>query len=84
MRRATVWWGDAHSSSSEFNEEGILEQHRAINLASTGWIVRRNAKGVTLVLEYTADESMANSRPYAKIQFIPRGMIQRIEWLEPK
>jgi len=84
MRRATVWWGDAHDCDEDFTQEQIDNQHVPIFDGATGWVARSDAQGVTLVMRWAPPSENPKTKPvpYRIRLFIPRKMIQRIEWLE--
>jgi hypothetical protein len=86
MRRATIWWHDAHSCDDDFTQGEIDSRHAPIFDGATGWVVRSDRDGVTLVMRWSPLEYNPKPQPdpYRVSLFIPRKMIQRIEWLEPK
>jgi len=86
MRRATVWWGDAHHDMSDHDADEIEKRHRPIIVATTGWVVRSDRIGISLVLDWKSHGENVGfyGYDYRGHHFIPRKMIQRIEWLEPK
>ncbi len=81
MKRATVWWEDAHTSTRDFSDADLDQIHEPIVFGATGWVVRSNRKGITLSTDWSPGASGYD--PYKAPSFIARGMIQRIEWLEP-
>ncbi len=45
----------------------------------TGWIAKEDEKGVTIANEWLPDQDIAHS-DYRGTHFIPRGMIERVEY----
>lgn len=88
MRRATVWWHDAHSESGDFGDKQIENKHRPLLVGQTGWIVKSDRTGITLSMERAPHEGNEGldiaEEPYRFRFFVPKAMIQRIEWLEAK
>ena len=82
MKRATVWWGDAHTSVGDYDAADLVRRHRPVVQATTGWVFKNDRVGVTLVMISKLDKNEGMSTyDYRLPYFIPRGMIQRIEWL---
>lgn len=86
MKRATVWWGDAHHSTGAYDKEELDQRHRAVVVSTTGWVFRTDKAGVTLVASDKArpENTGMELHDFRAPFFIPRGMIRDIEWLEPK
>jgi len=88
MRRATVWWGDAHGEAGlEMTREELDQKHKPCIQATTGWVFRYDKIGITLIMvlaEFDPPEGYILSSPYRYREFVPRKMIRRIEWLEAK
>ena len=86
MKRATVWWRDAHFGAGPRACKEVENDHRPAICAVTGWVVYTNAKGVSLAFERQDDERNQGLGldDLRTVKFVPRAMIDRIEWLEPK
>lgn len=86
MKRATVYWCDAHSSQVDYDAAELDRRHRPVHQATTGWVFKNDRVGVTLVMVNKLDKENAGMGLYdfRLPFFIPRACIQRIEWLEPK
>ena len=84
-RRATVWWGDAWSSGEHIDEDNP-PPHMPMTIGSTGWLFKQDKAGILLCTEWNGETAGKGFDPYwgRKHHFIPRGMIQRVEWLEVK
>lgn len=86
-RRATVWWIDAHGDAeSEMSAEDIDKRHRPALQATTGWVIRSDKIGVTLVMvlsDFLSDGYILSS-PYRYREFIPRQFIKRVQWWSGK
>mgnify|MGYP001561849402 CR=1 FL=1 len=65
---AVVVWDDAHGSDDEKTDETI--DHEPTKVQSYGWVIRSDAKGVTLAAEY-----FPATNSYRSLTFIPRGMV---------
>jgi len=79
-RRATVWWYDAHSSNWDWDEETLLRKHEPSLCGRQGWIVKVDKVGVSLAWEWSPTDGNIEVSPYRGRQFIPRGMVVRIDW----
>lgn len=87
MKRVTVWWGDAHGSGEKNIDQSILDRgyHKPLKMASTGWLVREDEVGVMIVHDLMPkDDEIGSQWDYRGYYFIPRGMIERIELLQPE
>ena len=86
MKRATVWWNDAHGSSERHLSDGELEAfHKAVYCATTGWVLRDDDVGVTLAFEvflpgHPRNEGL-DTYPHRGYHFVPRAMIDSMEYL---
>lgn len=85
-KRVTVWYGDAHHNQNHFDFKEATTCHKPILKGATGWLVISNRTGVTIATEWNLareNGDMGSLWEYVDGQFIPRGMIQRIDWLKP-
>ena len=83
-KRATIWWNDAHrSSDTNADTEKIIKEHRAAFMGVMAWIILDDDVGVSFAFERTAPEQNdhAQFHEWRGYGFIPRGMIDRIEYL---
>lgn len=86
MRRGTVWWNDAHGAGERnIDHDTLMQFHRPMKMASTGWIVRDDETGVMVVFAKDADGTdwpRGERYDYRGFEFIPKGMVTRVEYLE--
>lgn len=82
-RRATVWWNDAHrSASANADADVICKEHAPVLLGITGWIIRDDDAGVSIGWEWTHTQNThAAFTEFRGYGFIPRVMIERVEYL---
>lgn len=73
MRLMLVRWNDAHSVSAEdFDAD---KHHKPYVMETIGWIVKRDAAGISLANERCTDEGVTK---YRGSTFIPAGMVVRV------
>jgi len=77
-RRATVWWHDAHHSSGDWDDAGGANSHKPALCGNTGWVVYSDRIGLSMAFEL--DPGDMGAAPYRDRQFIPRGMVIRIDY----
>lgn len=91
-RRGTVWWIDAHHGGEEYAlAEDLPKEHLPLQRGETGWIIIDDAFGVTLALSWlpkpVGDTYLTRgpqNSDFLDITFIPRAMVERIEYLAPE
>lgn len=83
--RATVWWDDAHSVTLDLYDHSDLEKsHNPYIVGTTGWLLQDDAAGVSIAYSFNVEQKeLGPKADYRGHHFIPRGMIRRIEYLEP-
>jgi hypothetical protein len=84
-RRVTIWYGDAHRGQEHFDPKDAEARHKPVLKGATGWLVISDRVGVTIATEWNGaadNDHIDNLWEYVDRQFISRGMIQRIEYLE--
>ena len=74
MRLAVVYWGDAHASTDFEDNDDLNEVHVAKEVASCGWVWKRDATGITLV-------ACVGEEDYDRRLFIPVGMIRKVHYM---
>jgi hypothetical protein len=90
-RRGTVWWIDAHHGGEQYATlEDLVREHVPMHRAETGWIVQDDDAGVHVALTwFPKDEGdgylsrSQGSSDFHDVTFIPRAMVERVEYLEP-
>jgi hypothetical protein len=75
FRVVAVTWGDSWGNQSDYFKSS--EQYEAMQLTSTGMVIKHDKKGLTLGGELDANYGQR----YKRIQFIPRAMIIKITTL---
>lgn len=78
LRLAVVTWHDAHGPTVEWADGSFT--YEPVEIKTVGYISQHN-DGVTL-LQTVMPEQASSSFQYCGKFDIPRGCIQRIEWLE--
>lgn len=73
QRRVTVYWIDPYIHHGWHKDDE--EKPFAISCASTGWLLRQNAKQVEIALSVSQEGDVAD------VQVIPRSAVIRIERL---
>ncbi len=76
---AFVLWDDAHSpaATAVYDKESVSTIHGSMPILTGGWILRDDAKGVTLAGEYCGDEE------FRGVTFVPRSLVVEMRLLPP-
>lgn len=78
-----VTWIDSLGCSSSWREKEYLTNSKPLLCRSVGWILRDDDNYIVLV-PHTADETSHSDWQGCGDMTIPRGMIQKVQILEPK
>ena len=79
-----MFWSDAHGSGdANHDRPQIVRQHHPHKMAATGWIVIDDEVGVSVAWEWIPPDDDMTTYDFRGYQFIPRVMVDRIEYLEP-
>ena len=90
MKRATVWWIDAHHGGEQYATIAeVIKDHNPMLRADTAWVVQDDEIGISLALSRlikTDDEqylqrSVPSTSDVVDVMFIPRRMVERVEYL---
>jgi hypothetical protein len=73
-RLVAVTWKDAHASDGVFQSK----DHAPVTMLTVGWLLCRDANGVSLANERHEDGS------YRGQSFIPAGMVKRVKTIPVK
>lgn len=74
-RVVIVAWSDAHWTASEDSAEDALRRHKAAIYWSAGVLVRSDAEGVTLAMDYGLPLEATDQATYRSRTFILRSLV---------
>ena len=91
-KRATVWWIDAHHGGEQYATlEELANEHKPMLRSDTAWLILDDAVGVTIALSRLVKDGgdtylkrPAGTSDVVDVMFIPRAMIERVEYLTPE